>query len=230
MIVIDKHCTTVIYSLGKCGTTSFVNALDDNWYTSGEENIQWCNHIIDDSPTFMTQLDLLHSAVSEKNCSPVFIIRDPWERYVSGIKEIIQDHMSALMQPAEQSRTWVALMSDSNYLVEYLNRLFYLSEFTTNTQYRLENEFDWHRNFSINENYHTRNWLKTISKFPDARVINCTTLNDYIIELGFTPRTDNVSDDIDKDKVEYALMQCEVKHIIDKFITPEIERYKNLTR
>lgn len=231
MIAIDKKYTTVVYSLGKCGTTSFTNALDENWYHAGEEMISWYNtKRADDRFLDMEQEEVLHRAVDEYYCSPVFIIREPWKRYVSGFKEIIQDHISALVPTHEKFiAIWNDLMSDTALLINYIDRLFYLSEFYTNEQYRREHDYNWGRNFTLHENYHTRNWLRLINQFPNARVIDSKDLDHYIIELGYTPRRDNTTDPQVYKHIEHALLNCNNYYLIEKFITPEIQRYKNLT-
>lgn len=232
MIAIDKDYTTVVYSLGKCGTTSFVNALDDTWRFEGEQNVTWYNALHErDNDLPIQQLKVLRLSVDEHRCSPVFIVRDPWLRYVSGIKEILQDYNSALLRTRDLQRTvWKELMSDKQMLIDYLGRLFYLTEFRTNEQYQTENQYCWGRNFSLHENYHTRNWLATIDQFPGARVINCTELDNFISELGFAPRKDNVSPTEDLAKIEDALLNLPIMDLVDLHLKPEIEQYQKLTR
>lgn len=231
MIAIDKNYTTVVYSLGKCGTTSFTNALDEQWHYAGEENITWYNaKHADDRNRPMEQKEALYRAINEHNCSPVFIVREPWKRYVSGFKEILQDYISALVPTEEKFIViWNDLMADADLLINYIDRLFYLSQFITNEQYRKEHEYNWGRNFSLHENYHTRNWLLMLNDFPGARIIDSNNLDQYITELGYTPKRDNTSNPQDINHLENALLNCGSYYLIEKFITPEIQRYNNLT-
>ena len=143
----------------------------------------------------------------------------------------MQDFSSALLRTQEQQQAvWNELMEDDKFLENYISQLFYLTQFMVNEQYQTEHEYNWGRNFSLHENYHTRNWLATIDRFPNARVINCSDLDCFIAELGFTPRKDNTSQRKDLEKIEAALLQPSIKYLVDVHITPEIERYKNLTR
>jgi hypothetical protein len=230
MIAIDKDYTTVVYSMGKCGTTSFTNALNDNWHYEGESNVDWYNaKHVEDSNRMIEQRHVLELVTEEYNSMPVFIIRDPWKRYVSGIKEITQDYISAsTVSDDDFIKSWNSITTDVNTLITYIDKLFYLTQFPTNAQYRKENNYNWGRNFSLHENYHTKNWLSIISEYPDARVINNKNLDNYIRELGFEPRRDNSTDKYLSNLFETALLQCQHFYLIEKFIQPEIDLYKSL--
>ena len=68
------------------------------------------------------------------------IIRDPWKRYVSGFKEILQDYISGVAPDEEFLPLWEHIVYDKERLVNFIDRLFYLTQFICDGEQELKHK------------------------------------------------------------------------------------------
>ncbi len=232
MLALNKDKSLLIFSVGKTGSTSIQRVLDNSWLTLGEERPLYSEWItdshIDDQQRYLTQYEMVDELAAIYNPQITCIIRDPWKRFVSGMKEVIQDYCFHLYKEDQFLENWNRIMDDDELCKDIINGLYYLSEFETNKTYQ-ETVFDWHRSFAIFHNYHTKNWLHKVVGLPDSKIITVENLDDYITSLGFTPTRENVSNKRDIKTVESALKKSDVYHLIEKYLEPEIKLFKSIT-
>lgn len=235
MLAVNPTSKKAIFSMGKTGTSTLMSVLDDEWYKVGEGDAYFMKDIFKNvyagyNNGYTDQIKSLDTLyVNDYHMN--FIIRDPWKRYVSGILEIIQDSTQPFPN-GKQNDVLAELFSNHNALVDYINRLFYLSEFP-----RQVNAFEWDPNFphpsdfALHYNYHTRNWLHIFDKFKGYQTIHTEKLDNFICNLGYNvPERSNVSKKSDTDAVEHALRDTGVWFYIQRYLEPEIERYQQFPR
>lgn len=231
MLALNKDKTHLIFSVGKTGSSSLQKVLDDTWSTVGESNINYSEWIQpchpDDIERRMQQYEALDELMFVYNPKVTCIIREPWKRFVSGTKEILQDYSYLLYKDHDQfEENWNRMMNNSDVLADILSRIFYITEFGTDEYYR-KHTFNWHRSFSIFHNYHTKNWLHRVKEIPNANIVTINELDNFITSLGYTPIRENVSRKRDINAIDTALKNCNVYHIIEKYLEPEIKLYES---
>lgn len=228
MLCVSRNKNTVIYSLGKTGSTSLQEALTghDDWITTGE-------HWIEDSsiPDITSQPDgpgIQYRQLAlyvEQGLRPVFIIRDPLKRYISGLKEIVYDYISVF----DSFNQLHYELFEQGKLEQFLGRIIYLSEHAI-TQEDQE-KYKWGQGFSINSNYHTRNWLVDIVQdYPNAKIVTVEQLDDYTTSLGVTPKRTNVSSKREIERITEAYQGLRNNQAFANYLEPEILAYQQLTR
>ena len=137
MLAINTEEQLAIYSLGKTGTTSFLESIKDkeHWHGVGELDAQFMNDLYNIpeqgvygwTKGYVDQLTALEMLVNDRNYKPIFIVRDPWKRYVSGIMEILQDTFNVVMNHQDYLRMLRDMGTET--FTKQLDRLYYLSEF-----------------------------------------------------------------------------------------------------
>lgn len=236
MLAVDTQNNLAVYSLGKTGTTSFQQSVENlpNWYCVGEMDAQFMNELYDIPEQgvhgwekhYVDQLIALDMLVSDRNYQPIFIIRDPWQRYVSGILEILQDSLSILYTAEDYNKLIKNL--DNETLTKQLDRLYYLSEFKKQKTWDWDKDFPYPSDFALHYNYHTRNWLYEAEIYNNAIIVDSKQLNAYMSDLGLERSTANVSDSIIKSKIEECLKNTNIYFYIERYLQSEIQRYQKL--
>lgn len=231
MLALNNDKTHLIFSVGKTGSSSVQKVLDSTWLTVGESNINYIEWIQpchpDDANRKMRQYEALDEITFIYKPKVTCIIREPWKRFVSGTKEILQDYSYLLYKDHNQfDENWNRMMNNADVLADILSRIFYITEFDTDEYYR-KHTFNWHRSFSIFHNYHTKNWLHKVKEIPNANIVLINELDNFIASLGYTPIRENVSNKRDINAIDTALKNCNVYHIIEKYLEPEIKLYES---
>lgn len=226
MLAINLNNKHAIYSLGKTGTTSLVDVLDDSWYATGEISPDFmCNLFPNDFSGHVNQLDAL-KFLYNKQYKITAIVRDPWKRYVSGVKEILQDSLNVLVEDPIQT-FFMDLPNDQ--LIAHLDRVYYLSEFMRQKDFPFDKHFVYPSDFALHHNYHIRNWLWEINDFDNIEVIDSKELDAYIKILGFQPKDHlNKSDPKFILKLEECIKQTNIYFYIKKYLQSEIVQYNLL--
>ena len=225
MLAINVQKQIAIYSLGKTGTTSLINSLSDDWHSTGEISADFMSELYPDN--FSGHVDQYKALqfLYEQQFKVYIIIREPWKRYVSGIKEVMQDNLNPMFE--DPINEVYSNLSDQK-LTKAIDRLFYLSEFKRETDFEFDKTFPYPSDFAIHHNYHIRNWLFSV-KDLNATFIDNSNLNDFIKGLGLTPaeRT-NVSNPEFIKRLETSIKSTNIYFYIEKYLHSEIETYQKL--
>ena len=225
MLAINVQKQIAIYSLGKTGTTSLINSLSDDWHSTGEISADFMSELYPDN--FSGHVDQYKALqfLYEQQFKVFIIIREPWKRYVSGIKEVMQDNLNAIFK--DPINEVYSNLSDQN-ITKAIDRLFYLSEFKRETDFEFDKTFPYPSDFAIHHNYHIRNWLFSVKNL-DAKFIDNSNLDNFIKELGLSPATHtNVSDPIFLTRLETCIKNTDIFFYIEKYLQSELESYKKL--
>ena len=228
MLCVSRNKNIVIYSMGKTGSTSLQEALTglDDWKTTGEffmndPSIPDITSQPDGPGIQYRQLALY----VEQGLKPVFIIRDPLKRYISGLKEIIFDYISVF----DSFEHLHYELFECDKLESFLGRIIYLSEHTISQEE--QEKYKWGQGFSVNTNYHTRNWLiDIVQDYPNAQIVTVDDLDAYTISLGATPKRTNVSDETVIKQVKKAYNNLRNNQAFANYLEPEILAYQQLVR
>lgn len=236
MLAINTENKLAIYSLGKTGTTSFTQSIENlpHWHSVGEMDAQFMNELYEIPEQgvhgwekhYVDQLTALDMLVTDRDYQPIFIVRNPWKRYVSGILEVLQDSLSIIFSAEEYNKILKEI--DDETLTNHLDRLYYLSEFKKQSEWHWDKEFPFPSDFALHYNYHTRNWLYEIEKYDNALIVDTNQLNSYMSELEISRQTANVSDTVIKNRVENCLKNTNIYFYIERYLQSEIERYQKL--
>ena len=226
MLAINDKEKICIFSKGKTGTTSLQNQLSSEWKSVGEADVDWYGI----GPEYFNRKSRQEEIVDylyKKDYKIYFIKREPWSRYVSGFKEILQDYISGITYEEEFTELWQKIIYNEERLIRFIDRLFYLSEFICEgTQ---ENKHNWGRAFTVHTNYHTCNYLDFCEDF-DATYIDSKDLDKFMLDLGIQPEERaNISIKKDLECVERALKKSGAYYLIEKFLEPEIKRYQQIS-
>ena len=227
MLAVNDDKKICIFSKGKTGTTSLQNLLEDNtnWKTVGEAEVDWYG-IGPKHFAGMSRQEEIVEYLDKQGYNLYFIIRNPWKRYVSGFKEILQDYISGIAPDDEFLPLWEKVVYDKTRLIDYIDRLFYLTQFICDG--KQQEKHNWGRAFTLHTNYHTCNYLDFCEQFK-ATYINNSNLDDFMVQLGLEPVVRmNTSKPRDIDSVRDALINCKHYYLIEKYLQPEIARYENI--
>lgn len=232
MLVVKNDLSVAVYSVGKTGSTSLLNSINSNWHGVGEASADFMwqlepeyykNLYKDRVSRYVDQFSAVEY-LGSKGTKIYCIVRDPWRRYVSGIKEIVQDSISSLGNSMFRT-VWQHLMTNPPILEEHINRLFYLSEYKTNIKPQ----------FAIHNNYHVRNWLHEVEilvKMYNAEVVLSNNLDVFISQLGLMPGPhQNVSLPADIVNMESAIVNSSTystRLLIKDYVNIDIEIFNNL--
>lgn len=214
MLAVKKDFSVAVYSKGKTGTTTLLNCLSDDWWGVGEFEVDFMRN----QPISQWQ------AVEMLNDSGVLthvVVRDPWRRFVSGIKEILQDSIYTLGDSDLRQNVWQYYMNNPDALRDQIDKLYYL------TTYKQGNP--GHALFAMHENYHTVNWLYQINQIKNVNIVHNNELDLLIADLGLTVQAhSNVSNPPDIWAIERAVLRANSVHFTLEYIKPEIELYNDL--
>jgi len=225
MLAINLNKQIVIYSLGKTGTTSLINSLTNDWYSTGEISADFMKELYPDS--FNGHVDQYKALqfLYKQQFKVYVIIREPWKRYVSGIKEVMQDNLNPMFE--DPISEVYSNLSDQK-LTKAIDRLFYLSEFKRETDFKFDKTFPYPSDFAIHHNYHIRNWLYSVDKF-NATFIDSSNLDNFIKDLGLLPATHtNVSDPLFLTRLEACIKNTDIFFYIEKYLESELGAYQKL--
>ena len=113
MLAVNDDKKICIFSKGKTGTTSLQNLLEDNtnWKTVGEAEVDWYG-IGPKHFAGMSRQEEIVEYLDKQGYNLYFIIRNPWKRYVSGFKEILQDYISGIAPDDEFLPLWEKVVYD----------------------------------------------------------------------------------------------------------------------
>tara|TARA_X000000950_G_scaffold198078_1_gene238536 strand:- start:527 stop:1207 length:681 start_codon:yes stop_codon:yes gene_type:complete len=225
MLAVHTDKKIVVYSLGKTGTTSFINSLSDDWHSTGEISADFMKKLYPDS--FEGHVDQYKALqfLYERNFKLYIIMRNPWKRYVSGIKEVMQDNLNIIYKDPI-NEVYNGLSDDQ--LTKSIDRLFYLSEFKRENDFPFDKKFPYPSDFAIHHNYHTKNWLYSV-KDLNATFIDSSELDNFIKELNLSPATHtNVSDPVFLKRLEECIKNTDIFFYIQKYLESELESYQKL--
>ena len=157
------------------------------------------------------------------------IVREPWKRYVSGIKEILQDYSQHLITPEELYE----IFEDEERLIKIIDRMFYLSEFQRQKDFDFNKEFPYPSDFALHHNYHTRNWLHELIDMQDNLIfLDSSDLTNHIknnLNLQLI-QNKNVSNPTHINLLENAIKSTNIYFYIEEYLRSEIKLYHIFTR
>ena len=144
MLLVKKDCSMLVYSVGKTGTTSLLKSvLGFNPPPFGDAslfvNLDYVGIGEGSARVILEHFDLIdkddhdhidqHEALKRlinKGAVPHFVIRDPWQRYVSGVKEVLLD----LLEPLYGSENGIKLnelvLQNPKKCEDLLNRFIFI--------------------------------------------------------------------------------------------------------
>lgn len=234
MLAVSKHEKKAYYSLGKTGTTTLISVLpDEDWYKTGEFSADFMTKIfpipyIGWKKGYVLQYESLKTLYLN-NYEITVIVRQPWKRYVSGMKEILQDYSQNLMS----SKELFGIFEDKERLVKIIDRMFYLSEFQRQKDFDFDKNFPYPSDFAIHHNYHTRNWLHELIDMQDRIIfLDSSNLTNHIkndLQLQLT-QNQNVSNPNNINLLEDAIKSTNIYFYIEEYLRSEINLYNTFTR
>lgn len=235
----------LVYSVGKTGTTSLLKSVlgfnpppfgDASLYTNldyvgvGEGSarviLEHFDLIDKDDHDHIDQYEALKRLIS-KGALPYFVIREPWQRYVSGVKEVLLD----LLEPLYGSENGIKLnelvLQEPKKCEDLLNRFIYLTEYDAVNLSKYNYKFA--KSYAINDNYHTRNWIKEISHYSNKVIINSKNIDRFTKDIGFTPvEYQNTTEKDFKNKLESIIKNLNLYFVLEEYLSHEIAEYKRL--
>ena len=234
MLAVSKTEKKAFYSLGKTGTTTLISALpNDKWYKTGELSADFMTEIFPQPYLkwrngYVNQYESLKTLYLN-NYEITVIVREPWKRYVSGIKEILQDYSQYLIRPEELFE----IFEDEQRLVKIIDRMFYLSEFQRQKDFDFNKEFPYPSDFALHHNYHTRNWLHELIDMQDNLIfLDSSDLTNHIknnLNLQLI-QNKNVSNPTHINLLENAIKSTNIYFYIEEYLRSEIKLYNIFTR
>ena len=225
MLAVNDDKKICIFSKGKTGTTTLQNKLVD-WRTVGEAEVDWYG-IGPEHFNFISRQEDIVKYLDSQGYKLIFIIREPWKRYVSGFKEILQDYISGIAPEEEFLPLWKKIVYDEERLIAFIDRLFYLTQFICDGDQ--EQKHNWGRAFTLHTNYHTCNYLDFCEQFT-CSYVDANDLDDFMKQLNLDPgERANTSLVKDIECIESALKKCKHYYLIEKFLAPEIKRYESIS-
>ena len=245
MLLVKKDCSMLVYSVGKTGTTSLLKSVlgfnpppfgDESLYANldyvgvGEGSarviLEQFNLIDKDDHDYIDQYEGLKRLI-DKGAIPHFVIRDPWQRYVSGVKEILLDLLEPLYGFNNGSKLNEIVLQDTKKCEDLLNRFIYLTEYDAVNLSRYN--YKYLKSYAINDNYHTRNWIKEISHYSNKVIINSTNIDRFTKEIGFVPvEYQNTTDKEFKKNLEQIIKNLNLYFVLEEYLSHEIAEYSRL--
>ena len=245
MLLVKKDCSMLVYSVGKTGTTSLLKSVlgfnpppfaEAHLYTDlefigiGEGSarviLQHFDLIDRDDHEHIDQFSALQRLI-EKGAVPHFVIRDPWERYVSGVKEILLDLLQPLYGDANGTTLSDIVLNDPLKCQDLLNRFIYLTEYDAINLSKYKYKFV--KSYSINDNYHTRNWIKEVSHFRNKIIIDSKNIDTFTRELGYNPvEFQNTTGKNFKISLDQIIRNLNLYFVLEEYLSHEIKEYNSL--
>lgn len=214
MLAVKKDFSVAVYSKGKTGTTTLLDCLNDDWWGVGEFDVDFLSN------ESMSQWQAVQY-LSERDVPIYVVVRDPWRRFVSGIKEILQDSVYCIGDERLRLLVWQYYMNHPDNLRDQIDKLYYLSTY--------QHGHPGHALFALHENYHTVNWLHEIKQLNNTTVLDSRDLDTLITKLGLVSLShSNVSNPSDITAIEHALLRCNSVQFALEYVKKEIQLYNNL--
>ena len=228
MLAVKSDLSCAVYSVGKTGSTSLLSALSADWHGTGEHRADFMVELTGYTAGHSGHLDQYNAALhlAERVNTLYCVIRDPWKRYISGLKEVLADSLSALGDDNNFRHLWDNLMQNPKLLTAHLDRLYYLTEYRISTVLPAQ--------FSLHQNYHMRNWLHEVENLKincGATVILNSELDSLITAIGLTPAPwQNVSQPDQIRAIESAFVNTSIYNTnnIIHYLNSEIDVYNRL--
>jgi len=108
-----------------------------------------------------------------------------------------------------------------------LNRFIYLTEYDAINLSKYNYKFV--KSYAINDNYHTRNWLKEISHFKNKVIIESKNIDRFTQELGFIPvEYQNITNKDLKNSLDQIIKNLNLYFVLEEYLSHEIDEYKRL--
>tara|TARA_R110001592_G_scaffold29047_1_gene105755 strand:+ start:539 stop:1297 length:759 start_codon:yes stop_codon:yes gene_type:complete len=245
MLLVKKDCSMLVYSVGKTGTTSLLKSVlgfnpppfaeaslynDLEYIGIGEGSarvvLEHFNLIDKDDHDYIDQYEGLKRLI-DNGATPHFVIRDPWQRYVSGVKEILSDLLEPLYGNKNGEMITELLLNNPLKCEDLLNRFIYLTEYDAINLSKYN--YKYLKSYAINDNYHTRNWLKEISHFKNKVIIESKNIDKFTTELGFTPvEFQNTTNKDLKASLDQIIKKLNLYFVLEEYLSHETEEYKRL--
>lgn len=213
-------------------------------------DLNWVHY--DEKDGFMYDIDPVNSdsfknKMAYHDWKITVIVRDPWQRYVSGVCEVLFGGSSSGLFPIKAAdnidfkRAKLSYEKQENTELKIL----YVSDDLRNDynfiRGTLENMYAFcNYDISLNENMHTRNWLGNIIHArqlsgENIQVVDISSLQRYLTDRWPETHFDsyNVTSSIFKSNVERALSDMIIhdkifRNRIEEFLDQEINKYKSL--
>ena len=245
MLLVKKDCSMLVYSVGKTGTTSLLKSVlgfnpppfgDASLYT----NLDYIGVGEGSARVILEHFDLIdkddHDHIDQHNALkrlidngtiPHFVIRDPWQRYVSGVKEILLDLLEPLYGSDNGIKLNELVLDNPSTCEDLLNRFIYLTEYDAINLSKYN--YKYVKSYSINDNYHTRNWIKEVSHFSNKVIIDSKNIDTFTKELGFVPvEFQNTTEKDFKLKLESIIKNLNLYFVLEEYISHEKAEYLRL--
>jgi hypothetical protein len=211
MLAVKKDFSVAVYSKGKTGTTTLLNSLTNDWWGVGEFEVNFLTN------ETISQWDAVQY-LSQRGILTHVVVRDPWRRFVSGIKEILQDSIFSIADESLRISVWQYFMTNADALRNQIDKLYYLSTYKHGNP--------GHALFALHENYHTVNWLHQIEQINNANIVNSTDLDLLIPNLGLELKAhSNVSEPNDITAIERAILCCNSVYFPLEYVQKEVDIY-----
>jgi len=235
----------LVYSVGKTGTTSLLKSVlgfnpppfgDASLYT----NLDYIGIGEGSARVILEHFDLIdkddHDHIDQHNALkrlidngaiPHFVIRDPWQRYVSGVKEILLDLLEPLYGNDNGIKLNELVLDNPSTCEDLLNRFIYLTEYDAINLSKYN--YKYVKSYSINDNYHTRNWIKDVSHFSNKVIIDSKNIDTFTKEIGFVPvEFQNTTEKDFKLKLENIIKNLNLYFVLEEYISHEKAEYLRL--
>jgi len=245
MLLVKKDCSMLVYSVGKTGTTSLLKSVlgfnpppfgDASLYT----NLDYIGIGEGSARVILEHFDLIdkddHDHIDQHNALkrlidngaiPHFVIRDPWQRYVSGVKEILLDLLEPLYGNDNGIKLNELVLDNPSTCEDLLNRFIYLTEYDAINLSKYN--YKYVKSYSINDNYHTRNWIKDVSHFSNKVIIDSKNIDTFTKEIGFVPvEFQNTTEKDFKLKLENIIKNLNLYFVLEEYISHEKAEYLRL--
>ena len=110
---------------------------------------------------------------------------------------------------------------------DLLNRFIYLTEYDAVNLSKYNYKFA--KSYAINDNYHTRNWIKEISHYSNKVIINSKNIDIFTKEIGFVPvEYQNTTEKDFKNKLESIIKNLNLYFVLEEYLSHEISEYSRL--
>jgi len=245
MRIVNTNTKEAIVSMPRVGTWTLVrffknlNPADSNWVHYNEKD----GFMYDIDPA---NPDSFKNKMAYNDWKITVVLRDPWQRYVSGVCEVLFGGSATGFFPTRASNDKDFARAKLSYekQTDTELKIFYVSDalradynFVRGT---LENMYAFcNYDISLNENMHTRNWLSNIvhgAKLGgNIQVVDIASLEKYLKQQWPKTHFDsyNVTPSGLKNNVERALSDMIMhdkifRNRVEEYLDQEIYRYKSL--
>jgi hypothetical protein len=244
MRIVNTSTKEAIVSMPRVGTWTLVkffrnlNPADSNWVHYDEKE----GFMYDIDPA---NPDSFKNKMAYDGWKITVVLRDPWQRYVSGVCEVLFGGAATGFFPTRASNDKDFARAKLSYekQTDTELKIFYVSDalradynFVRGT---LENMYTFcNYDISLNENMHTRNWLDNVARAAasgNIQVVDITSLEQYLKQQWPETHFDsyNVTPSGLKNNVERALSDMIIhdkifRNRVEEYLDGEINRYRNL--